>query len=92
VSALPVIISDEALRQTGLSDEEALVEIACCLFDAEKLHLWPAAKLAGLSRGEFESELASRGIDVHRLDQTYLDHELEMSAKSWKLDENERRQ
>ena len=59
---VPVIIPDEALRQAGLSDQEALVEIACRLFNAEKLHLWPAAKLAGLSRGEFESELASRGM------------------------------
>ena len=61
---MPVIIPDETLKQAGLSEDEARVEIACRLYDADKLHLWPAAQLAGLSRDEFESELISRGIAV----------------------------
>ena len=79
---MPVIISDETLKQAGLSEREALVEIACRLFDADKLHLGPATKLAGMSRGEFESELMSRGIAVYRIDEEYLRHELEMSSRS----------
>jgi predicted HTH domain antitoxin len=63
---MPVIISDETLEQAGLTEREALVEIACRLFDLEKLHLWPAAKLAGLSRTEFEGELRSRKIPIYR--------------------------
>ena len=50
---MPVVISDETLRQAGLTEREAVVEIACRLFDAGKLALWPAAKLAGMSRVEF---------------------------------------
>jgi predicted HTH domain antitoxin len=52
-----VIIPDVTLKQAGLTEKDALIEIACRLFDGDKLHLWPAAKLAGLSRDEFESAL-----------------------------------
>jgi predicted HTH domain antitoxin len=51
---MPIVISDETLEQAGLTEREALIEIACRLFDVGKLHLWPAAKMAGLSRVEFE--------------------------------------
>ena len=78
---MPVIIPDETLKQAGLSEDEARVEIACRLYDADKLHLWPAAQLAGLSRDEFESALVSRGITVHRIDEEYLKHELAMSRQ-----------
>ncbi len=63
---MPVVISDETLEQAGLTEREALVEIACRLFDIGKLHLWPAAKMAGMSRVEFEQELMSRKIPVYR--------------------------
>jgi len=76
---MPVIIPDETLKRAGLSEDEARIEIACRLYDADKLHLWPAAQLARLSRDEFESALISRGIAVHRIDEEYLKHELDMS-------------
>jgi predicted HTH domain antitoxin len=63
---MPLTITDEALLQAGLSEREALVEFACRLFDAQKLALWPAARLAGLSRVEMENELAQRGIAIYR--------------------------
>ncbi len=63
---MPVLISDETLQQAGLTEREALIEIACRLFDIGKLHLWPAAKLAGMSRVEFEQELENRKIPIYR--------------------------
>ena len=63
---MPLVISDEILKSTGLSEREMQIEIACRLFDAGKLELWPAARLAALSRGEFEEELASRKIAIYR--------------------------
>ena len=74
-----MIIPDETLKRAGLSEDEARIEIACRLYDADKLHLWPAAQLARLCRDEFESALISRGIAVHRIDEDYLKHELDMS-------------
>ena len=63
---MPVMISDETLRRAGLTEREVMVEIACRLFDIDKLPLWPAAGLAGLSRVDFEQELIRRKIPIHR--------------------------
>ncbi len=69
---MPVVISDETLRDAGLTEDEALVEIACRLFGAGKLALWPAAKLAGVSRNAFEQALRERRIAVYRPDERDL--------------------
>ena len=63
---MPLVISDQALKSAGLSERDMRIEIACRLFDSGNLPLWPAAQLAGLSRGEFEEELACRKIAVYR--------------------------
>ena len=36
---MPVIIPDEILKQAGMTEHEALIEIACRLFAADKLRL-----------------------------------------------------
>jgi predicted HTH domain antitoxin len=59
-------LRDDILKQAGLTEREALIEFACRLFDAGKLHLWPAAQLAGLSRVEMEEQLFLRKIPVYR--------------------------
>jgi predicted HTH domain antitoxin len=63
---MPLTISDDLLEAAGLSPGEARIEIACRMFDAGKLALWPAARWAGLSRVEFEAELHRRGIPIYR--------------------------
>lgn len=63
---MPLLISDDLLSAAGMSEDEARIEIACRLFDAGKLALWPAAKWAGLSRVEFEDELRQRKIPLYR--------------------------
>lgn len=63
---MPMVISDEVLEKAGLTEHEARVELACRLFDIEKLALWPAAQLAEMSRVEFEGALASREIPIYR--------------------------
>ena len=63
---MPLTISDELLNAAGLSAKAARIEIACRLFEAGKLALWPAAQWAVLSRVEFEDELKLRGIPLYR--------------------------
>jgi predicted HTH domain antitoxin len=63
---MPVVIPDETLAAAGLTEHEAIVEIACHLFATGKLALWPAAQLSGISRGEFEAELGRRKVPVYR--------------------------
>jgi predicted HTH domain antitoxin len=64
---LTISLSDDVLKQAGMSADEARIEIACRLFDAGKLDLWPAAQLAELSRTQFEGELMKRKIPLYRL-------------------------
>ena len=63
---MTLTISDTTLKSAGMTEREMQIEIACRLFDAGKLALWPAAQMAGMSRGEFEDELALRNIAIYR--------------------------
>jgi len=74
---MAITISDDVLKEAGLSERDALIEIACRLFDLEKLHLPAAARLAGLSRAEFEGELRARKIAIYRPTVEELMQELE---------------
>jgi predicted HTH domain antitoxin len=73
---MPLVIPDEALREAGLGEQEALIEFACRLFDAGRLRLWGAARLAGLSRVAFEDELLARHIPLSRPDENDLADDL----------------
>ena len=63
---MPLTIPDESLQDLQMDERDARIEIACRLFDAGKLALWPAAKLAGLSRPAMEGELRKRSIAIYR--------------------------
>lgn len=63
---MPLVIPDEVLQEAGLGERDALIEFAFRLFDAGKLSLWGAARLAGLSRVAFEEELLARRIPLAR--------------------------
>lgn len=63
---MPLTIPDEILKQSGLSEREMAIEIACRLFAAGTLTLPQAIKLSGLQRLVFESELRTRGIAAYR--------------------------
>lgn len=79
---MPLITPDEMLKLVGLTKQEMTVEIACRLFDAGKLHLWPAAQLAGMSRVQFEDALIKRGIAPYPLDADYVCQEFEYVQQS----------
>lgn len=63
---MTLTIPNEILERAGLSEREAVIEVACRLFDAGKLTQFFAAKLAGLSRVEFEEECFKRKIPLYR--------------------------
>ncbi len=64
--SMTINVPDDILRQAGLTERDALVEFACRLFDAERLDLFAGARLAGLSRADFEAELRARRIPIYR--------------------------
>jgi predicted HTH domain antitoxin len=74
---MPVTISDDVLQQAGMTERDARIEIACRLYDAGKLYLWPAAQLARLTRDEFWAELLARGLPVFTITEKDLQSDLE---------------
>lgn len=72
---MALTLTDDVLRDLKMDERAARIEIACRLFEAGKLQLWPAAKLAGLSRGEMEDALAERDIAIYRVTQEHWEQE-----------------
>jgi predicted HTH domain antitoxin len=70
-------ISDEILREAGLDERSLVVELASRLFDAGRLSLFTAGKLAGLDRQQMEDALLDRGIPIYRPQLTDLAQDLD---------------
>ena len=79
---MPLILSDEELATLGLNSDEVRVELACRLFQAGKIALWPAAKLAKLSRVEMEDALHERKIPAYVITAEDFRHDMEVLNRS----------
>lgn len=62
---MALIIPEDVLRTTRLTESELRREIAVMLFSTEKLTLGQAARLAAMDRVSFQHLLASRRISPH---------------------------
>ena len=62
---MQVMLPDELLRSTNLTEAELKIELAVALFARERLTLGQAALLAGLPQIDFQRVLASRRIPLH---------------------------
>lgn len=60
-----MVIPDEVLQASRLTETELMIEIAVMLFQKEKLSLGQASRLANLGHLEFQHLLASRDRSVH---------------------------
>ena len=63
---MPLVITDEQLEAIKMDERDALIEIACRLFDGERLSLPAACRFAGISRVAMEAELRRRQIAIYR--------------------------
>ncbi|KAM3093554.1 UPF0175 family protein [Phormidesmis sp. 146-35] len=62
---MSIVVSDEVLSATHMTEAEMRQEIAVMLFQKEKLTLAQAARFAGMHRIAFQHLLASRHISAH---------------------------
>lgn len=62
---MSVVVPDEILTATRMTETEMRQEIAIMLFQREKLTLAQASQFAGMHRVTFQHLLASRQIPVH---------------------------
>jgi len=62
---MSILISDDILYVTRMTESELLQEIAILLYQKEKLTLGQASNLARMSQLQFQLLLASRQIPIH---------------------------
>ena len=74
-------IPDEILHAARLDERGLRVELACHLFDTERLSLGQAARVAEMNRTEFEDELHQREIAIYRYDQDEFQQDADALAK-----------
>jgi len=62
---MSLVIPDEVVRATHMSEDELKLELAVMLFERDRLTMGQAVRLAGIPRLQFQHVLASRRIPVH---------------------------
>ncbi|NET43387.1 UPF0175 family protein [Okeania sp. SIO2B3] len=62
---MSLLIPDQIVQASGLSEDELLVEIVMMLFQQEKISLGKASELLGIHRMQFQKLISDRGICVH---------------------------
>jgi predicted HTH domain antitoxin len=62
---MSVVIPDEIVRATGMAEDELLQELAILLFQADRLTLAQASRLARLPQLQLQRLLGSRQIPPH---------------------------
>jgi len=62
---MSLVISDEIVRASGLTENELFLEIVLLLFQQEKLSLGKAAELLNMSQVGFQRLISERGLCIH---------------------------
>ena len=62
---MSLVISDEVVKASGLSERELMLEIVIMLFQKDKISLGKASELMGMHRMQLQELLADRDICVH---------------------------
>lgn len=62
---MSLLIPDELVKASGLSETELLQELVLLLFQRQKLTLGKASRLLGMTQLEFQALLASHDLYIH---------------------------
>ncbi|MFN7118241.1 MAG: UPF0175 family protein [Saprospiraceae bacterium] len=65
MKAMSVVISDEIVRKTGLTEKGFRLELAIYFFEKYVMTFGQASDFAGLSQYDFQQELGKRDIFIH---------------------------
>lgn len=80
---MSLLVSDEIVRASGLSESELLLEILILLFQQDKISLGKASELLGMNQIRFQRLLAERGICVHYDVAEFQEDLQHLQAKGW---------
>jgi predicted HTH domain antitoxin len=80
---MSLVLSDEIVRASGLSESELLLEIMMLLFQQDKISLGKASEILGMNQIQFQRLLADRGISVHYDVDEFQEDLQHLRAKGW---------
>lgn len=80
---MSLVISDEIVKASGLSEADLLLEIMILLFQQDKISLGKASELLGTNQIWFQRFLANRGICVHYDVAEFQEDLQHLRAKGW---------
>ena len=80
---MSLVISDEIVQASGLTENELFLEIILLLFQQEKLSLGRAAELLNLSQVRFQRLISERGICVHYDVAEFQEDVQRLTGKGW---------
>ncbi|MFP5270030.1 UPF0175 family protein [Coleofasciculus sp.] len=80
---MSIVISEDIVKASGLSEQELIIELVLLLFQQEKISLGKAAELLNISQVRFQKFLSDRGINIH-YDVEELQEDIQhLTAKGW---------
>ncbi|MFP4415060.1 UPF0175 family protein [Coleofasciculus sp.] len=80
---MSLVISEEIIKASGLSEQELIIELVLLLFQQKKISLGKAAELLNISQVRFQKILSDRGINIH-YDVEDLQEDIQhLTAKGW---------
>ncbi len=62
---MSLVIPDELVQASGLSEDELLQELVLLLFQRENISLGKASRILGLTQLEFQALLADHNLSIH---------------------------
>ena len=62
---MSLVIADDLIQASSLSEQELLLEIVLMLFYQDKISLGKASEIMGLHRSQFQQLLADRNLYIH---------------------------
>ncbi|WP_414530891.1 UPF0175 family protein [Nodularia chucula] len=62
---MSLVISDEIIQASGLSEQELILEVIILLFQKNNISIGKASQLAQMPLLQFQNELAQRNITIH---------------------------
>lgn len=76
---MSLVISEDIVQASGLSEKELVLELIILLFERKKISIVKASQLAKMPLLQFQNELALRNINIH-YDEADLDVDLKNFA------------
>lgn len=80
---MSLVVSDEIVKASGLSEDELLLEVVVLLFKLDKISLGKAAELLKTPQIQFQRLIADRGICVHYDIAEFQEDIQHLTANGW---------